>query len=107
MGDLDSPHRATATSFVSHMLKWDESMFDKDIKELKKIISGPTYNRIVFVEHSWQQLKLPMSWYEQACGMVSFDTETIMREIELKRIHGSSQSPFKRNDLLYLMNHEM
>ncbi len=46
-----------------------------------------------------------MSWYEEQCGLVSFNTEVIMREIELKRIHGSSDSPFKRNDILYLMNH--
>ena len=46
-----------------------------------------------------------MSWYETQCGLVSFDAETIMREIDLKRIHGSNNSPFKRADLLYLMNH--
>lgn len=38
------------------------------------------------------------------CGLVSYDAETIMREIDLKRIHGSSASPFKRNDLIWLMN---
>lgn len=52
-----------------------------------------------------QQLKLPMSWYEQQCGLVSFNEEVIMREIDLKRIHGSSLSPFKRSDILYLINH--
>jgi len=51
-GDLDSPHGQTATEYVSHMLKWDDHMFDKDIKELKKILSGPSYNRVVMVEHS-------------------------------------------------------
>ena len=29
-----------------------------------------------------------------------------MREIDLLRIHGSSASPFKRNDLIYLQNHK-
>lgn len=104
-GDLDNVHGQTATEYVSHMLQWNDHMFDTDIKELKKIISGPSYNRVVFVEFSWRQLKLPMSWYEEQCGLVSFNTEVIMREIELKRIHGSSDSPFKRNDILYLMNH--
>lgn len=53
-----------------------------------------------------RQLKLPMSWYEQQCGLVNYNMEVIMREIELKRIHGSSNSPFKRADLMYLMNHQ-
>ena len=52
-----------------------------------------------------QQLKLPMSWYETQCGLVSFNEEVIMREIDLKRVHGSSLSPFKRSDILYLINH--
>lgn len=104
-GDLDSAHGETASKFIEHMLTWDDHMLDKDIKEIKKILNGPSFNRIVMVEHSWRQLKLPMSWYEAQCSLVSFNTEVIMREIELKRIHGSSLSPFKRNDIIYLMNH--
>ena len=46
-----------------------------------------------------------MKWYEEQCALVSYNTEVIMREIDLKRIHGSSQSPFKRADIIYLMNH--
>ena len=51
-GDLDNVHGQTATEYVSHMLQWNDHMFDTDIKELKKIISGPSYNRVVFVEFS-------------------------------------------------------
>lgn len=47
-----------------------------------------------------------MEWYETQCGLVNFNMEVIMREIELKRIHGSNNSPFKRADLMYLMNHQ-
>lgn len=105
-GDLDTRDGENATEYISHMLKWDDHMLDEPIDKLRKIINGPSYNRFVFVEHSWQQLKLPMEWYEEQCGLVSFDLETIMREIELKRIHGSNQSPFKREDLMYIMNHQ-
>ena len=104
-GDLDMRDGAAASEYVNRMLKWDDHMLDMDIKELKKIATSKSYNRFVFVEHSWKQLKLSNEWYEQQCGLVSFNVEVIMREIELKRIHGSSQSPFKRKDLIYLMNH--
>ena len=105
-GDLDMRDGAAATEYVNRMLKWEDKMFDEPIDKLKKIINGPSYNRFVFVEHSWRQLKLPMSWYEKQCGLVNYNMEVIMREIELKRIHGSSNSPFKRSDLMYLMNHQ-
>lgn len=106
-GDLDTRDGSAATEYVSKMLKWEDSMFDEPIDKIKKIVNGPSYNRFVFVEYSWKQLKLPMSWYETQCGLVSYNMETIMREIELKRIHGSSNSPFKRTDLMYLMNHQL
>jgi len=106
-GDLDMRDGAAASEYVTKMLKWEDRMLDEPIDKLKKIINGPSYNRFVFVEHSWRQLKLPMEWYEKQCGLVSFNMETIMREIELKRIHGSSNSPFKRSDLMYLMNHQL
>lgn len=52
-GDLDSPHGQTASEFVSKMLPWNDKMFDTDIKELKKIVSSPSYNRVVLVEFSF------------------------------------------------------
>ena len=105
-GDLDTRDGAAASEYVSHMLKWTDKMFDQPIDQIKKIINSPAYNRMIFIEHSWQQLKKSVEWYETQCSLVSYNLEVIMREIDLKRIHGSSNSPFKRNDLLYLMNHK-
>ena len=87
------------------MLKWEDKFLDEPIDKLKSILNSPSYNRFMFIEHSWRQLKLPMSWYETQCGLVSFNEEVIMREIDLKRVHGSSLSPFKRSDIMYLINH--
>lgn len=106
MGDLDTRDGEAATEYISHMLKWDDHFFDKPIEQIKKIVHSPGYNRVVFVESSWKQLKKSVEWYETQCGLVSYNTEVIMREIELQRIHGSSNSPFKRSDIIYLMNHK-
>lgn len=81
-------------------------MFDVPVNKLKKIACGPGRNRVVFVEHSWKQLKKSMQWYEMQCGLVSFNPEVIAREIDLQRIHGSNQSPFKRSDMMYLASHK-
>lgn len=105
-GDLDTKSGADATEYVGKMMIWEESFFDKDIDEIKAVLNSPAYNRFMFIEHSWQQLKLPMSWYEEQCSLVSFNEEVILREIGLQRIHGSSLSPFKRSDIMYIMSHK-
>ena len=51
-GDLDTRDGKAATEYTSHMLVWDDHMLDKDIKEIKKIVSSPGYNKFVFCEHS-------------------------------------------------------
>lgn len=104
--DLDSRDGAAATEYIDKMFKWTDKNFDDPIEKIKRTIYGPKCNHVVFVEHDWKQLKCSMKWYEEQCGMVSFDEETIMREINLKRLHGSNLSPFKRSDIMYLINHK-
>jgi len=104
--DLDSRDGAAATDYISKMLKWEDKMFDEPIEKIRKIAYGPKCNHVVFVEHNWKQLKCSMKWYEDQCGMVNFNEEIIMREINLQRIHGSNLSPFKRSDIMYLINHK-
>lgn len=87
------------------MLHWEDRFFDEPINRLKSVVNGTGYNRIVYVEHSWKQLKYSVEWYEKQCGLASFKEDVILREIDLQRISGSSNSPFERKDLLYLNNH--
>ena len=89
---------------VPGMLKWTDSMFDKPVSEIKKIISSKSYNGIMFIEHTWQQLKCSIDWYEKACQGVSYDPEQIAREICLKRLRGSNKSPFTRQQIMQLCN---
>lgn len=101
-GDMDTRDGAAATEFVNKMLVWEDGYLDKDINELKKIIYSKSYNGVVFVEHSWKQLKKGIGWYEKSCQDVGYKQEVIAREIELKRIRGTSRSPFRPADLFFL-----
>lgn len=110
-GDLDSPSGRSATEWINgseernaKMYQWRDKDFDILIDEFKEKINSKGFNGIVFVEHTWQQLKCSIEWYEKQCRLVSFNQTTIMREIELKRLRGSSTSPFKRDDLFALIN---
>ena len=86
------------------MLKWKDNYFDLPIEKLKSIVNSKSYNGIVYVEHTWQQLKCDNKWYEEACRGVNYNPEQIAREILLKRLRGSSKSPFKRTQLMGLLN---
>ena len=45
-----------------------------------------------------------MEWYEKSCQDVGYDAEQIAREILLQRLRGTSKSPFRRTDIMNLLN---
>ena len=51
-GDLDTRSGSDAADYISHMLVWDDKMFDEPIEKIRKIVNGPSMNRFVYVEHS-------------------------------------------------------
>lgn len=104
-GDANSATGKAANQWVNNMFKWDDSCFDRPINELIKEINTPGKTAVVFVEHSWKQLKKSVKWYEKQCRLVNYVEDKILNEIELKRIAGNSLSPFKRSDLLYISRH--
>lgn len=106
-GDLDTRDGASAAEFISHMLVWRDEFLDMPIEWLMKEARDAEQERngIIYIEHTWRQLKKTDRWYREQCQLVSYDRETIMREIDLKRLHGSSLSPFDREDILYLIDH--
>ena len=112
-GNIDSRDGQSAEEFINGnqetgargMLKWNDTMFDMDIRKLYNVVhSAKSYNGIVFVEHTWKQLKKSYDWYEKACEGVRYNPEVIAREINLKRLRGTSKSPFKRTDIMYLIS---
>lgn len=113
-GNMDTKEGQAAEMFINGkdedgvhtppMLKWEDKYFDIPIQKLKQIVCSKSYNRIIFIEHSWMQLKCSNDWYEKACNDVGFDPEQIAREILLKRLRGSKRSPFTRQQLMTLLN---
>lgn len=107
-GDLDSRDGAAATEWLGHTLKWDDKFYDIPIEKLRNMVSDVQSKRngIMWIEHSWKQLKKTERWFEDQCRLVSWNLETIAREIELRRLHGSSMSPFKREDIMYIQRNK-
>lgn len=109
-GNLDSRDGQTADSFIRGdeasrpMLIWKDKMFDMPINKLIEQVKSKSYNGIVFVEHGWKELKKSNEWYEKACRGVRYNAEQIAREILLMRLRGTSKSPFRRTDIMALIN---
>lgn len=87
------------------MYHWTDKDFDEPIEKLKKKIYSKGYNGVCFIEHTWKQLKKDNAWYEKQCRLLNYQKEVIAREIDLKRLRGSNQSPFSPKDLFYLSTH--
>ena len=110
-GNIDSRDGQSADEFIKGntetgargMLKWTDDMFDIPIEKIIQQVHSKSYNGIVFVEHTWKQLKKSYAWYEKACEGVRYNPEQIAREINLQRMRGTTRSPFKRTDIMYLI----
>lgn len=109
-GNLDSRDGQSADSFIRGdensrpMLQWKDKMLDMPINKLIEQVTSKSYNGIVFVEHGWKALKKSNEWYEKACRGVRYNAEQIAREINLMRLRGTSKSPFRRTDIMALIN---
>lgn len=111
-GDLATRDGKAMTDYIrgtkntTGMLIWNDRMLDQDPAEISRLVHSPAYNSIVYVEHSWRQLKKSMQWYETQCNSCAYNQEIILREINLQRLAGSNLSPFTREQQLYLSSHK-
>ena len=73
------------------MLVWDDHFYDEPINKIKKMLDSSECNGIMYIEHTWKQLKQSMEWYKKQCKLVDYDIDTILREIDLQRIQGNER----------------
>lgn len=104
-GYLSTAEGKAAAKQIERMLRWDDHFYDEPINKLKAVLKSNKYNNIMYIEHSWKQLKKSVSWYEDQCRLVDYDADTILREIDLQRIQGNNRSPFKKHQLVYITQH--
>lgn len=103
-GNLDSEPVATTEDFRKQMQKFSESFYDLTVEEAKAVIDENSAINIVYIEYSYIQLGKDENWFIETAKKVSNDKIKIRREILLKRIRGSSTSPFEAEDLEEINN---
>lgn len=98
-GDLDSSAGQEALSIIEETCKWTEKFYDMNIEDVKDYVATNSGNNIVYIEYQYQQLGKDEAWFNKVCSLLNNNKLKIQREIFLKRIHGSSQSPYELEDL--------
>jgi len=98
-GDLDSQAGTDALEIIENTCKWSETWYDKDIEDVYDHIADASSNNIVYIEYQYQQLGKDETWFNKVCALLNNNKLKIQREIFLRRMHGSSQSPYDPEDL--------
>lgn len=101
-GYLNTQSGKDAEKRIQRMLKWDDHFYDEKISKIKEVLKGNNCNGFMYIEHTWKQLKKSLEWYQEQCRLVDYDSDKILREIDLQRIHGNEMSPFKKQALVFI-----
>lgn len=80
-------------------------MYDWSDEKIEEYIAsqGEDCNKIFYIEYSYSQIGLSEEWLKDISAKIG-NKLTVRREILLQRLQGSSQSPFDREDLEYIID---
>lgn len=100
MGDLDTKAGKSAQILLDRTAKWEERLYDMNIDEINNFFEakGDECNRILYIEYSYVQIGLTHEWFKEMAAGIN-DNLVVRREILLQRLHGSSLSPYDREDM--------
>ena len=105
-GDMDSEPGIAADRILQNTIKWTEEFYDKTTEEMEQFVKeagGKDGNGIVYIEFQYYQIGLTRAWMENICAKIG-DKLISRREILLQRLHGSSLSPYEREDIEYIVD---
>ena len=105
-GNLDSEPVIGTNNLRRQMIRFSETFYDKNSNDVKRIIELNSPVNIVYIEYSYKQLGKDEKWFLDLCAKLSNNKTKIRREILLKRIRGSSLSPFEPEDLEEISNYQ-
>ena len=101
MGDLDSKAGADSAEILEKTLRWNDHWYDNTVDEINEKIKANKSNGIIYVEYQYYQIGLDNAWLKNISNKIT-NKLTFRREILLQRLHGSSLSPYPREDIEYI-----
>lgn len=100
-GDLDTAMGLEAQYLLNATRPWTERFYDWTEEQIDEYIKAGESNRIVYIEYHYYQIGLTEEWLEDIAAKIN-DPLVVRREILLQRLHGSSSSPYPKEDIEYL-----
>lgn len=101
MGDLDSKAGADCVEILDKTIKWNDHWYDDTVEKINERIQNNNSNGIIYIEYQYYQIGLDNEWLRNISNKIG-DKLTVRREILLQRLHGSSLSPYPREDIEYI-----
>ena len=98
-GDLDTQSGQDAMELKEKTCRWTEKFYDMDIDDVKEYVYTNSGNNIVYIEYHYRQLGKDEAWFNRVCRLLNNDPNKIKRELLLRRMRGSEQSPYEADDL--------
>jgi hypothetical protein len=103
-GDLDSGAGQEAQAVLNNTKPWTEKIYDMTKEEMQAYAKSGGSNNIIYIEFHYYQIGLDEEWLEKISNEIG-DPLTVRREILLQRLHGSSLSPYPKEDIEYINDH--
>ena len=105
MNITDSQSGQDALEIIETTAKWSEQLYDMTSTEIKEYVSTHAADSgILYIEYNYRQLGKDEAWLDAISKTLLYDKMKIKREVHLKRMHGSSISPFSLEDIEALMD---
>lgn len=102
-GDLDTKCGLEAQLILDRCAQWTEKMYDWTMEEIESYFNAHEQcNHIVYIEYTYDQIGLDDEWFTNIAAKIG-DATTVRREILLQRLHGSSLSPYPKEDIEYIV----
>lgn len=98
-GDLDTAPGQEALKIINETCTWTEQFYDWTPDQIEEYIANNSGSRIVYIEYDYKQLGEDEVWFKEMCQTLLNNPAKIKREIFLKRMRGSIDSPFDEEDI--------
>lgn len=100
-GDLDTKTGIQSQQILDKTVKWSETLYDMTREQMEEFAAAGNSNHIVYIEFMYFQIGLDRAWLENISAQIQ-NPLVVRREILLQRLHGSSLSPYPKEDIEYI-----
>jgi hypothetical protein len=106
MNNVDVPEGAYCkNTIIGQSCRFDESMYDWDLKDIEDYIDKKSDNDFLYIEFSYKQLGRDEEWFRKQCKALNQNLLLIKREILLEWTKATDDSVYSEETLELIESH--